>query len=98
VLDNNKIPAVRRLFATATPRYYTGRVKQEAGEKGYEIASMDDKKSFGPIFHRLPFSKAIDRDLLADYRVLVIGVDDLMCNEIAENWKVGYTRWRKNPY
>ncbi len=84
VLDNNKIPGRRRQFATATPRYYTGRVKQEADEKDYEIASMDDRQSFGPVFHRLSFGEAIERDLLADYQVLVIGVDDPMCRELAE--------------
>jgi len=84
VLDNNKIPGRRRLFATATPRFYTDRVQKEANEEDYEIASMDDTQSFGPVFHRLSFGEAIERDLLADYRVLVIGVDDPMCRELAE--------------
>jgi len=84
VLDNSEIPGRRRLFATATPRCYMDRVKQEAGEKDYEIVSMDDKQSFGPVFHRLSFGEAIEQDLLADYQVLVIGVDDSMCRELAE--------------
>jgi len=37
---------------------------------------MDDESVFGPVVHRLTFGEAIDRDLLSDYRVVVVGVDD----------------------
>ena len=37
---------------------------------------MDDPAVFGPVLHRLSFREAIERDLLSDYRVVVIGVDD----------------------
>lgn len=79
VLEPNKIRARRRLFMTATPRYFTDRVKKVASEVDYEVASMDDEPSFGRVFHQLTFGEAIDRDLLSDYQVLVVGVDDEMC-------------------
>src|SRR5262249_45973500 len=41
-----------------------------------EVASMDEPAVFGPVFHRLSFGEAIDRGLLADYQVAIIGVDD----------------------
>lgn len=75
VLDSDAIKARRRLFMTATPRYFTGRVVHEAREADFEIASMNDS-SFGPVAHRLGFAEAIDRKLLTDYRVVVVGVDD----------------------
>lgn len=74
VLDASKIKARRRLFMTATPRYFTGRVKKRAEELDYELASMDDVTRFGPVFHRLAFDAAIRADLLTDYQVVVIGV------------------------
>jgi hypothetical protein len=76
VLDADAIPARKRLFMTATPRFFTGRVVQEAKEVDFEVASMDDESRFGPVFHRLGFAEAIERELLTDYQVVVVGVDD----------------------
>jgi superfamily II DNA or RNA helicase len=76
VLDSDAIPAKRRLFMTATPRFFTGRVITEAKEADFEVASMDDESRFGPVLHRLGFSEAIERGLLTDYQVVVVGVDD----------------------
>ena len=84
VLDAAKIKARRRLFMTATPRYYTGRVQREAREADWEVASMDDEAKFGPVLHRLTFAQAIEQDLLSDYQVVVVGVSDREYREMAE--------------
>ena len=84
ILDSEEIKARRRLFMTATPRYYTGRVVREAGEADFEVASMDDEAAFGPVLHRLGFAEAIERDLLSDYQVVVVGVDDATYRDWAE--------------
>jgi superfamily II DNA or RNA helicase len=84
IVDPAAIPARRRLFMTATPRYFTARVKRAAEGGDLEIASMDDPERFGPVFHRLSFGEAIDRGLLSDYRVLIVGVDDAACRAQAE--------------
>ena len=76
VLDPMEIKAKRRLFMTATPRYFTGRVLRAAEEAEFEYASMDDESKFGRVFHRLGFGEAITDDLLTDYRVAIVGVDD----------------------
>ena len=76
VLDDSKIRARRRLFMTATPRYFTGRLVAEARESDFEVASMDDVSLFGPVVHRLSFAQAISQDLLTDYQVVVVGVGD----------------------
>jgi predicted helicase len=81
VLNNDAIVAHRRLFMTATPRYFTGQIRHEAREADFEIASMDDAAVFGPVFHRLGFAEAIKRELLTDYRVVVVGVDDATYRE-----------------
>lgn len=85
VLDASRIKARRRLFMTATPRYFTGRVLKAAQEAEYEYASMDDGASFGPVFHKLPFGAAIERGLLTDYQVSIVGVDDATYREWAES-------------
>ena len=84
ILDRETIKARRRLFMTATPRYFTGRVVREATEADFEVASMDNKRKFGPEFHKLGFAEAIDRDLLTDYQVVVVGVDDATYRDWAQ--------------
>ena len=77
VLHDKKIRARRRLFMTATPRYFTQRAKQRGEEQDIELLSMDDETKFGPEFHVLTFHEAITtkpEPLLTDYQVVVIGV------------------------
>lgn len=88
VLDDDAIPARRRLFMTATPRYFTGQVVREARDADFEVASMDNESVFGPVFHRLTFGEAISRDLLSDYQVAVVGVDDATYRDWAERGRL----------
>jgi superfamily II DNA or RNA helicase len=83
ILSADAIKARRRLFMTATPRYYTGRVVEAAQESEMEVASMDDPAKFGEMFHRLSFGEAIRRGLLTDYQVAIVGVDDTTYREWA---------------
>ena len=83
VLDDTRIPADRRLFFTATPRYYTGKSTRSDGESDLEVASMDDETLFGAEVHRLSFGEAIRRDLLSDYQVVVVGITDRQAYELA---------------
>jgi superfamily II DNA or RNA helicase len=79
VLDDRKIRSHRRLFMTATPRYFTQRAKERGAEQDIELVSMDDESLFGPEFHVLNFHDAITATpdpLLTDYQVVVIGVTD----------------------
>lgn len=76
VLDEDRIRARKRLFMTATPRFVSSGLQKAAQARDYELTSMDDPAIFGPVLHRLPFPEAIDRELLSDYRVVVIGVND----------------------
>jgi superfamily II DNA or RNA helicase len=76
VLDAEAIKAKRRLFMTATPRFFTGKVLRAAKEVDYEVASMDDHTKFGEVFHRLTFGEAIALRELTDYQVAIIGVDN----------------------
>ena len=88
VLDPKKIPARKRIFMTATQRYYTGRLVKAAREDDLDVASMDDEAKFGPVFHRLTFGKAIEQKLLADYRVVIVGIDDARYRRYAEHGRL----------
>ena len=87
VLDGQKIKARKRLFMTATPRYFKEYVKRRAAELEFELVSMDDVHAFGPEFHVLTFHEAISakpEPLLTDYQVVVIGVTDREAKAWAE--------------
>ena len=45
---------------------------------------MDDEEKFGTVFHRLSFGEAIKRDLLTDYQVAIIGVDNATYRDWAD--------------
>ncbi len=85
VLDEAKINANKRLFTTATPRTYSTHITTKAEERGVDVTGMDDESVFGKKFFVLTFSQAIDKNLLTDYQVVIIGVDRQMIAECIEN-------------
>ena len=76
VHDGKRIRAKHRLYMTATPRLYTQAAKTKASRHDVEVFSMDDEGTYGPEFHRLPFSRAVGQDLLADYKVVVFTLSE----------------------
>lgn len=62
-----KIRAAKRLFMTATPRFYFDNHVDE-------IVSMDNEELYGPTFFELDFAEAIRLKLLTDYEILIVGV------------------------
>ncbi|MDO4252233.1 MAG: DEAD/DEAH box helicase family protein [Rothia sp. (in: high G+C Gram-positive bacteria)] len=74
--DNNLVRADKRLYMTATPRLFNDEAKNKAKESEAVLASMDDETFFGPIFYRIGFGEAVEKGLLTDYKVLVLGVDE----------------------
>ncbi len=76
VHDADRIRANKRLYMTATPRLYTESAKTKAAQHNIEVFSMDDKKTYGEEFHRLPFSTAVEQDLLSDYKVVVLAMSE----------------------
>ena len=76
VHNDERIRASHRLYMTATPRLYTEGAKTKAASHSVEVFSMDDAATFGPEFHRLPFSRAVAQNLLADYKVVVLAISE----------------------
>ena len=74
VHNNSFLQSHKRLYMTATPRIYGDSAKSTAQRKNIEVISMDDPEIYGPEFYRLDFSKAVNQNLLSDYKVLVLTV------------------------
>jgi predicted helicase len=76
VHDDKYLAAKKRLYMTATPRVYGDSAKAKANAAEAWLASMDDYDTFGEEFYRLGFAEAVNRDLLTDYKVLVLTVNE----------------------
>lgn len=72
----NIIRGKKRLYMTATPRIFADASKNKAENSSAALYSMDDEDLFGPEFYRLGFGKAVDKDLLSEYKVLIVAVDE----------------------
>jgi predicted helicase len=88
ILDGEKIRATKRLFTTATPRYFGKAIKDEANARSIEVVGMDNEEVFGPVIHKLSFGEAIQRELLTDYQVVIIGVDEPMMKDWIDNYEI----------
>ncbi|MFI0904252.1 Helicase associated domain protein [Streptomyces sioyaensis] len=79
VHDNQKIPSLRRLYMTATPRLWQLDEDQEQrGVPGELVASMEDHPDspFGSRAFTLTLSEAIDKGICAPYQVVCVDVTD----------------------
>jgi len=88
ILDAEKIRASKRLFTTATPRYFGKAIKDEANARDLAVLGMDDEAVFGPVVHKLTFGQAIEQELLTDYQVVIVGVDEPMVRQWIENYEI----------
>jgi predicted helicase len=85
VLRKNAIPSDRYLFMTATPKVFSTILKARAKENDIEIHSMDQEDKFGPVFFEYSFAEAIEQNVLMDYKVVVMGVNDASIRELVDN-------------
>lgn len=85
VHSNDFIKADKRLYMTATPRIYGDESKKKASEGSALLCSMDDENIYGKEFYCLGFSKAVSLGLLADYKVIVLAVDESYVSRRLQN-------------
>ena len=76
VHDNNFIKGKKRLYMTATPRLYSDDTKSKAAQADAVLCSMDDFSLYGNEIHRIGFGEAVEKDLLTDYKVLILTLSD----------------------
>ncbi|MBY0534433.1 MAG: DEAD/DEAH box helicase family protein [Chitinophagaceae bacterium] len=72
VHDNDFLKAKKRLYMTATPRLYDDNTKSKAAQAEAYLCSMDDVEMYGEEIYRIGFGEAVDKDLLTDYKVLIL--------------------------
>jgi superfamily II DNA or RNA helicase len=73
LLFDQNIEIRKRIFMTATERFYSGSKD--------DIVSMDDPDVYGEVFTQMTFKEAINLELLTDYKVITI---DVAKKEIAD--------------
>ncbi|MEU8672899.1 Helicase associated domain protein [Streptomyces anulatus] len=92
VHHQDRIPAARRLYMTATPRLWeagprttddgdesgAADVPQSGGEAlgGRLVASMDDVELYGPVLHETGLMEAVERGILARFEIDVLEIRD----------------------
>lgn len=76
VHDNAFINADKRIYMTATPRLYADESKKKAEESSAVVCSMDDAALYGEEIYRIGFGEAVERDLLSDYKVLILTLSE----------------------
>ena len=90
LLFEKNISIEKRIFMTATERFY-------AGSKD-DIISMDDIDIYGDTFSMMSFKEAIDAKLLTDYKIITIDIKQSELSEfIKENRNVEFSGdWDKD--
>lgn len=76
VHDNAFLQANKRVYMTATPRLFSDDSKSKADMNDAEICSMDDETKYGKEMYRIGFGEAVEKGLLADYKVLVLTLSE----------------------
>ena len=76
VHNNDYIRGKKRLYMTATPRLYDDNTTSKAAEVGAVLCSMDDESLYGQEMYRIGFGQAVEQNLLADYKVLILTLSD----------------------
>lgn len=76
VHSNDFLKAKKRLYMTATPRLYNDDTKSKAAQAEAYLCSMDDVNLYGEEIYRIGFGEAVERDLLTDYKVLILTLNE----------------------
>jgi predicted helicase len=81
VHDNSVIQGKKRLYMTATPRIFGENAKSKADDVGAELCSMDRTDLFGETLFYRGFSWAVQNNLLTDYKVIVLAMDEQLVSD-----------------
>jgi len=76
VHNNEFIRANKRVYMTATPRLFDDDSKSKAAQYDAILCSMDDISLYGDEMYRIGFGEAVERELLSDYKVIIMTLAD----------------------
>jgi len=80
LLSAKEIKVRQRLFMTATERVLRG--------KHDDVLSMDNEEDYGKRFFQLSFKEAIRQNMISDYKILTVVVDDSRVRELIEENRI----------
>lgn len=83
VHNDDFIKSNYRLYMTATPKIYSENIKNNTEQNEILLYSMDDEKIFGKTAYSLMFDKALEYDLLSDYKVIIATIDQKQILDLA---------------
>ena len=83
--DNDHVAGEKRLYMTATPRVYGENARTKAEEHDVALASMDDESQYGKRLFWKGFGWAVENNLLTDYKVVVLAVDEGLVSRNAQD-------------
>ncbi|TXJ02084.1 MAG: hypothetical protein E6Q32_03240 [Neisseriales bacterium] len=72
--DNTLIPSKNRLYMTATPKVFANSYKLQLDTQ--EIYDMNNESIFGKEFYHMSFAEAIERNILVNYKLIIVGITD----------------------
>lgn len=79
--SDDNVGGKKRLYMTATPRIYSEKAKNKAEGEEATLASMDDEEIYGKVLFHKSFGWAVENNLLTDYKVIVLAVDEGVVSE-----------------
>lgn len=85
VHSNDNVKAKKRIYMTATPRLYSGESQKKAQENDAVLCSMDDPLIYGEEIYRIGFGEAVEKQLLTDYKVIVLTLDENSVDQNIQN-------------
>jgi len=88
VHEDKYIKAKKRIYMTATPRLYSDDAQKKARDNNAALCSMDDVAMYGDEMYRIGFGEAVDKQLLSDYKVIVLTIqEDQLTKELKSSIK-----------
>jgi predicted helicase len=76
VHDNKTIDSKLRLYMTATPIVASQNIKTRLEKEAKLLYDMSRKSIFGETFFTMTFKDAIEKNILSDYKIIFVKVDD----------------------
>ncbi len=81
--DNDAMPAIYRVYQTATPRVYENATPRLDRNSDWVVRSMSDEEVFGVELYRKSYVEAVKNGWLADYRIIAVGVNGADVYDVA---------------
>lgn len=83
--SNKNIKGKKRLYMTATPKIYGEKAQKKEEEGEVTLFPMDKEEIFGKTFFYRSFGWAVENNLLSDYKVVVLNMNEQEVSNLIQN-------------